>query len=316
MKKVTMTKFDERILDLGSGPLSADGIRILQLNLGYRCNMACKHCHIEGGPSRQELMGRGVIDAAMEVVRRSGIETVDLTGGAPELNPFFKSVVEEARALNRHVIARSNLTILFEKGFEDLAEFYAEHCVEVVASFPHYLEGNVDRVRGSFAFQRSIEALRKLNSLGYGQHSERRIHLVYNPIGAFLPSSQNELEGQYKKELYANFGIIFDRLYTFANMPIGRFREFLLRSRNFEKYMGTVEAAFNPQTLDALMCRYLISVRWDGNLYDCDFNQMRGLSVESACPQHIWDFDYDLLAKRRIVTDDHCFVCTAGQGST
>ena len=311
-----MTDFDEKLQRVRPGPLLADGIRIMQLNLGYVCNMACKHCHIEAGPSRQEVMGREVIAIALEAVRKYDVETVDLTGGAPELNPFFRSVVEEAKNLNRHVLVRSNLTVFSEKGFEDLPEFYSEQCVEVIASLPHYTEESVDRVRGSKTFQKSIEAIRKLNRLGYGENDERRIHLVYNPGGAFLPSSQSGLEEQYKKELYTKFGIVFDRLYTFANMPIGRFKEYLVRSRNFEKYMETVRSAFNPCTLNGLMCRYLISVGWDGNLYDCDFNQILGLSVDKDCPRHIRDFDYAVLAKRRIVTDDHCFVCTAGQGST
>ena len=316
MNKNLLTDFDEKILKVRPAPLMADGISIMQLNLGYMCNMTCKHCHIEAGPSRLEIMGREIIDKALEVVRKCDIETLDLTGGAPELNPFFRFIVEEAKALNRRVIVRSNLTVFFEDGFEDLPEFYSKQRVEVIASLPHYTEEGVNRVRGGGTFQKSIEALRKLNDFGYGQNDERRIHLVYNPAGAFLPFSQSELEEQYKRELQANFGIVFDRLYTFANMPIGRFREYLIRSGNFEKYMKAVKCAFNPCTLDGLMCRCLISVRWDGSLYDCDFNQMLGLTVDEGCPQHIKDFDYALLAGRKIVTDNHCFVCTAGQGST
>jgi radical SAM/Cys-rich protein len=311
-----MTDFERKILETRSGPLSADGIRIMQLNLGYICNMSCKHCHIEAGPSRREVMGRETIDHALKAVQKCGIETLDLTGGAPELNPFFRSVVKEAKALNLHVIARSNLTVFFEDGYADLPEFYAENRIEVIASLPHYTEDGVDRVRGSGTFLKSVEGVRKLNDLGYGSHTERKIHLVYNPLGAFLPSSQNELENQYRSELHTKFGISFDRLYTFANLPIGRFRDFLTRSGNLEKYMETVKGAFNPGTLDGLMCRYLISVRWDGKLYDCDFNQVLGLTVDKACPQHIEDFDYAALAGRKIVTDDHCFVCTAGQGSS
>lgn len=311
-----MTGFEEKLLEVGAAPLSAGGIKIMQLNLGYRCNMACKHCHIEAGPSRREVMGRDTIDHALAAVQECGIETIDLTGGAPELNPLFRFIVEKASSLNRHVISRSNLTVFFEEGYADLPEFYAGHGVEVIASLPHYTEDGVGRVRGSDAFHKSIEALKKLNSLGYGKSEERKIHLVYNPMGAFLPSSQNELEEQYRRELYTRFGILFNRLYTFANMPIGRFKEFLTRSRNFEKYMETVKGAFNPATLDGLMCRYLISVRWDGKLYDCDFNQMISLPVDKGRPQHIKDFDYTALAGRKIVTDDHCFVCTAGQGST
>ncbi len=311
-----MPDFEKKILEVQSGPLRAGGIKILQLNLGYRCNMSCKHCHIEASPFRNEVMGKEVVDSALSVFKNHDIDILDLTGGAPELSPHFRFLIQEASALSRHIIVRSNLTVFFEEGLKDLPEFYSEHSVEVIASLPHYTEDGVNRVRGSTAFQKSIEALRKLNSLGYGKDDKRRIHLVYNPMGAFLPSSQKELEEQYKRELDSNFGIVFNRLYTFANMPIGRFKDFLLRSRNFDKYIETVKRTFNPGTLDSLMCRYLISVGWDGNLYDCDFNQILGLPVDKSCPIHIRDFNYSSLAGRRIVTDNHCFVCAAGQGST
>jgi radical SAM/Cys-rich protein len=309
-----MTNFENKILEIQSEPLRSNGIKILQLNLGYKCNMTCKHCHIEAGPHRDELMGKDVIDMVLNIIKKHDIGILDLTGGAPELNPHMKYLVQEAWKLNSHIIARSNLTVFFEDGMEDYPEFYSEHDVEIIASLPHYTKESVDRVRGNETFRKSIEALRKLNTLGYG--TSRQLHLVYNPMGAFLPSSQKELEEQYKKELYSNFNIIFNHLYTFANMPIGRFKEFLVRTNNLSKYTETIQSAFNPVTLDGLMCRHLISVGWDGTLYDCDFNQVLGLTVDIDCPDHIREFNYALLAERKIVTDEHCFACTAGQGST
>jgi radical SAM/Cys-rich protein len=262
-------------------------------------------------------MEKDIIDESLNIAREYNIGTIDLTGGAPELNPSFKYLVKEAKKLKRHIIVRSNLTVFLEEGMEDMPEFYSEHNVDIVASLPHYTEDGVDRVRGDMVFQKSIEALGRLNILGYGQYADKKqLNLVYNPMGAFLPSSQRELEEQYKRELYSAFGIVFNRLFTFANMPIGRFKSFLVRSGNYDRYMESVKHAFNRDTLNGLMCRYLISVGWDGRLYDCDFNQILGLSVEKSCPTHIGDFHYSALAERKIVTGNHCFVCTAGQGST
>jgi radical SAM/Cys-rich protein len=312
-----MTEFEGKILEVQSEPLRSREIQILQLNLGYRCNMACKHCHIDAGPFRNEVMEKDIIDESLNIAREYNIGTIDLTGGAPELNPSFKYLLKEAKKLKRHIIVRSNLTVFLEEGMEDMPEFYSEHNVDIVASLPHYTEDGVDRVRGDMVFQKSIEALGRLNILGYGQYADKKqLNLVYNPMGAFLPSSQRELEEQYKRELYSAFGIVFNRLFTFANMPIGRFKSFLVRSGNYDRYMESVKHAFNRDTLNGLMCRYLISVGWDGRLYDCDFNQILGLSVEKSCRTHIGDFHYSALAERKIVTGNHCFVCTAGQGST
>jgi len=312
-----MTDFDEKYLQYRSGPLNARGIQILQLNLGYQCNMTCKHCHIEAGPHRTELMSMDVINKALSIAEDYNIGTLDLTGGAPELNPHIKYLILEAGKINRHIIVRTNLTIFFEEGMEDFPEFYSGHEVEIIASLPHYTKDTVDKIRGITSFEKSIKAIKKLNSLGYGIHPDKkRLNLVYNPMGAFLPSSQKELEEQYKKELQSAFGVQFNRLYAFANMPIGRFEDFLIRSNNLNKYMGKIRGAFNPDTLEDLMCRRLISIGWDGTLYDCDFNQILGLTVDINCPDHIRDFDYGLLSERRIVTENHCFACTAGQGST
>jgi radical SAM/Cys-rich protein len=310
--------FKDRILTIQPEPLVSDRIEILQVNVGYKCNMSCKHCHIKAGPQRFEEMTRDTVDVVLRVLRENdGIRALDITGGAPELNPHFKYLIEEARNIGRHVIVRTNLTVFFEKGMEDLPEFYGENAVEVVASLPHYVESDADRVRGSGAFQKSIKALERLNRLGYGAGSDScKLNLVYNPPGAFLAPSQKTLEEDYRRELRGKFGISFDNLFVFVNMPIGRFREYLVRSRNLEKYREKLVSAFNPETLPGLMCRYLISVRWDGMLYDCDFNQILGLNLDRACPQHIMDFDYSELSRREIAVYDHCYGCTAGQGST
>lgn len=311
------SNFQEKVLAARGGPLAAEGIEVLQVNLGFRCNMACKHCHVEAGPARGELMGEETAERVISVLAHSDIPALDLTGGAPELNPQFRMLVAEARRLEKRVIARSNLTIFFEEGMEDLPEFYAEHGVEVVASLPYYMESGVDRVRGEGTFRKSIEALRKLNSLGFGaDEGGMLLNLVYNPPGAFLPPAQETLEGEYKRELGEKFGISFSRLFTFTNMHIGRFRAFLAASGNLKTYTDKLVAAFNPATLDGLMCRHLLSVGWDGSLYDCDFNLVLDLKVAEGCPENIGDFDLRRLSSRRIAVGDHCFGCTAGQGST
>jgi radical SAM/Cys-rich protein len=307
-------KFKEKIK---ADPLIASEINVLQVNLGYRCNMACKHCHVQAGPQRDEHMNRENIETVLNALITNDIKTLDITGGAPELNPNFEYLVAQATGENRRVIVRSNLTIFFEEGLGSLPEFYRDNNVEVIASLPYYIEDSVDRVRGNGAFQKSIDALQKLNNLGYGHNSDHAVlNLVYNPQGAFLPPSQAELEEEYKKELFKNYGISFNHLYTFANMPIGRFGDFLVRTRNLDKYMENLERSFNPETLESVMCRHIINVGWDGRLYDCDFNQMIGLGVIDGNPQHIKDFDFHLLSERHISVDEHCYGCTAGQGST
>jgi len=310
-------KFKDKVLSIQSKPLISSGIEILQVNLGYKCNMTCKHCHIEGGPSRNQEMDRETIDMVFRILGENDIPTIDITGGAPELNPHFRYLIVEARNRGCHVIARTNLTIFYERGMENLPEFYHENSVEVVASLPYYIENDVDRVRGKGTFQKSIMALKKLNELGYANgSSDRKLNLVYNPPGAFLAPSQKTLEEDYRRELGARFSISFDNLYTFTNMPIGRFRDYLVRSKSLEKYTERLVNTFNPGTLDALMCRFLISVGWDGRLYDCDFNQALGLNLHSDCPQHIKDFHYASLSQREITVGEHCYGCTAGQGSS
>lgn len=315
--KASSSNFQDKVLATRGEPLRAEGIEVLQVNLGFRCNMACKHCHVEAGPARDQMMGCETADKVISTLAGSDIPTVDLTGGAPELNSQFRRLVAEARALGKRVIVRSNLTIFSEEGMQDLPGFYAENGVEVIASLPYYKESGVDRVRGKGTFQKSVEALRKLNSLGFGtDEGGMLLNLVYNPPGAFLPPGQETLEGEYRRDLGEKFGISFSRLFTFTNMPIGRFREFLVASGNLEPYMGKLISAFNPATLDGLMCRHLLSMGWDGSLYDCDFNLVLGLKVAEGCPDNIGDFDYQSLSTRTIAVGDHCFGCSAGQGST
>jgi radical SAM/Cys-rich protein len=310
-------KFREKILATRQAPLHATGIEVLQVNLGYSCNMACYHCHVKAGPDRPEMMDSENICEVLRVLDTNGIGVLDITGGAPELNPWFKYLIEQARHIGCHVISRSNLTIFFGKGMEDLFDFYDRNNIELIASLPYYREAEVDAVRGTGTFRMSIEALRKLNGLGYGKTlEEKKLNLVYNPHGAFLPPLQSLIEEEYRKELMDNFGINFNSLYSFANMPVGRFREFLIRSEYYDGYMKGLHDAFNPQTLPGVMCRSQVNVSWDGVLYDCDFNQMLGCRISDNYPFTIKDFDYSRLSEREIAVDDHCYGCTAGQGST
>ncbi len=312
--------FEQMLADHGRLPLRATGIEVLQINVGKLCNQTCRHCHVDAGPDRREIMSRETAEACLDVLRRSDIPTLDITGGAPEMNPHFRWLVAEARALGRRVIDRCNLTILIAPGFEDLPEFLAEHQVEIVASLPCYLEENVDRQRGDHVFQRSLEALRRLNALGYGQpDSSLSLTLVFNPTGPTLPPDQQQLEAVYRSELRARYKIEFTRLFTITNLPISRFLDDLLQSGQFDAYMHKLVEAFNPTTVDGLMCRTMLSVDWQGNLSDCDFNQMLGVPLASGLPRNIDelnDVTLTQVANRRIVTGQHCFGCTAGAGSS
>lgn len=314
---INTTHFRDRVAGIRSAPLTADDIVILQVNLGYACNMACRHCHVEAMPGRDQMMNGDTVETVIRVLKDNGIETLDITGGAPEMNPHFVHLVEEVKKAGHHVMVRTNLTILFEEGMESLPEFFSDNSVEVIASLPYYAVHDVDRVRGEGTFEKCVEALRRLNSLGYGKGvTDKRLNLVYNPAGPFLSPLQRTLEDDYRRELGRRFGISFDKLYTFTNVPIGRFRDHLVRTRTLDKYMEKLVLAFNPETLEGLMCRHLINVGWDGTLYDCDFNQMLGLSLQSDCPQHCRDFDYSRLTGRTITVGNHCYACAAGQGST
>ncbi|MCA9081758.1 MAG: arsenosugar biosynthesis radical SAM protein ArsS, partial [Planctomycetaceae bacterium] len=295
--------------------LVADRIEILQINLGKLCNQVCQHCHVDAGPDRREIMTRQTLEQCLAVVRAEQIPVVDLTGGAPEMNPHFRWFVTELRRAGVKVIDRCNLTILLAPGFEDLPEFLAEHAVSIVASLPCYLEENCDRQRGDGVFQKSIEALQRLNEIGYGRDPELELTLVYNPGGPALPPDQSQLEAAYREQLRSRFGIEFTRLITITNMPISRFLEDLLNSGRYAEYMNRLIAAFNPAAVEGLMCRNTLSVDWQGNLYDCDFNQMLGLTVVPTVSRGIGDFDSGALSRRPIVTGRHCFGCTAGAGS-
>ena len=289
--------------------------RVLQVNVGRLCNQVCRHCHVDAGPDRTEVMSRPTLELCLRALERSSIGTVDITGGAPELNPSFRWFVREVRQLGRHVIDRCNLTILETGPGRDLPEFFAEHQVEVVCSLPHYRALATDRQRGRGVYAKSIRALRRLNAVGYGVGGELRLVLVTNPAGAFLPASQASLEAEWKRELRRNHGVRFDALYTITNMPISRYLEWLEKSGNLERYMEVLVSKFNPAAVAGLMCRDTISVGWDGRLYDCDFNQMLDLPVAGA-PAHIRDFDPAALGRRAVVTGRHCFGCTAGAGSS
>jgi radical SAM/Cys-rich protein len=308
--------FDEKLAKHGLH-LRAATVQTLQVNVGKLCNQACKHCHVDASPKRTEIMTRETVEQVLATLRKFRIPTLDLTGGAPELNPSFRYLVSEAKAAGAHVIGRHNLTVMFEPGQADLPEFFRAHQVEVISSLPYFLEQQTDAQRGNGVFTKSIEALRRLNAAGYGiDGSGLLLNLVYNPVGAFLPPPQASIESDFKRELQARYGLVFNHLFTITNMPIKRFLDYLRRSGNEERYLRKLIEAFNPATVEGLMCRTLVSVDWMGRLYDCDFNQMLELSVADELPQHIGDFDPVAFAERRIVTGAHCFGCTAGAGSS
>jgi radical SAM/Cys-rich protein len=312
-----MMTFEKKLMQVGQWPLRAAGIETLQVNVGKLCNQTCRHCHVDASPTRIETMTRETAELVVDVLRRYPIPSVDLTGGAPELNPNFEYLVEEARALGRHVIDRSNLTVFFVEGKQHLPEFLRDHQVEMTASLPCYLEANVDAQRGKGVYGKSIQALQWLNRLGYGQAGTGlKLNLVYNPLGPSLPPPQQSLEDAYRQHLGEWHRIVFNQLYTITNMPISRFLGELVRQGSHERYMELLVEKFNPETVPGLMCRNLVSVGWDGRLYDCDFNQMLHLPVNHGLPHHIRDFDAYLLARREIRTGAHCFGCTAGSGSS
>ena len=309
--------FDEALEGSGLHPLTSTGIEILQVNVGKLCNQTCKHCHVDAGPDRTELMTRETAEWCIRALENAEIPTLDITGGAPELNAQFRWLVSEARRLGRRVMDRCNLSVLLLNSQKDLGEFLARHQVEVIASLPYFMAANTDAQRGEGVFDKSIEAMRLLNSLGYGQEgSGLTLNLVYNPVGAFLPPPQAAMEADFKRELLNRHGVVFNSLYAITNMPISRFLEFLLRTDNYERYMRKLIQAYNPAAAAGVMCRNTLSVGWDGVLYDCDFNQMLDLPVSFGSPLHIRDFVLERLDTRRIVTGQHCYGCTAGSGSS
>lgn len=310
-------EFEEAVARSGQWPLQPARLEVLQINVGKLCNQTCRHCHVDAGPDRREVMTRETMALCLDALDQSSIPTVDITGGAPELNPDFRWLVAECRARGRHVIDRCNLTVLELASQQELAEFLADHQVEVVCSLPHYRAPNTDRQRGAGVYEKSIAALRRLNAVGYGSGtSGLRLVLVTNPVGAFLPGSQASLEDEWKRELWRLHEIRFDALYCIANMPIGRFLEWLIDSGNLDGYMERLVTAFNSGSVSGLMCRSTLSVGWDGRLYDCDFNQMLEMGVASGAPRHIRDFNVQALEARSIAVGRHCFGCTAGAGSS
>ena len=316
----SMNRFAQRLAE-HSMSLRRTRTEILQVNVGKLCNLTCVHCHVNAGPKRKEIMTRETVDHIVDWLANTDIPTVDFTGGAPEMISDFRYFIERVKQLHpaRHLIDRCNLTILLEPSYEDLGEFLAYHKVEIIASMPCYSAENVNAQRGDGVFEGSIKALQLLNSLGYGYDSELPLHLVYNPVGPFLPPPQDELEVDYKRELKEHFGIVFNKLYAHTNLPIGRFASYLRHNGKFEEYMQLLIHAFNPATISGLMCRNTISVGWRGEVYDCDFNQQLGMQWSSNPDMSglfLWDIDPDSLEGREIMTDDHCFGCTAGAGSS
>lgn len=304
-------------------PVARDCLDTLQVNLGYRCNLSCTHCHVNAGPQRTESMSREVIDTLLQYMEKRGVKHLDITGGAPEMHPGFQGLVREARRLGVEVIDRCNLTILRQPGYEQMAAFLADHQVSIVASLPCYLEENVSKQRGKGVYQESIAALRELNALGYGCEPDLQLSLVYNPQGPYLPPSQQALEADYKRELLARYGIVFDNLFTLANMPINRFGAVLLAQGHYDDYMRLLKDNYAEANLDGLMCRSLVSIDWQGYVYDCDFNQM--LDLPTAHPDvlasdggrlHIAQLLDLELSGQPIRVGDHCYACTAGQGSS
>ncbi len=310
--------FQDRLKEIGMNRLKSSHVEILQVNLGKMCNQTCKHCHVDAGPDRKEIMDRETMQLCLEAVKKSEIQTVDLTGGAPEMNPLFRWFVEELNKLKVSILVRCNLTIIVSNHkYLDLPEFYKKHDVTIISSLPHFSARRTDAQRGEGVFAKSIKALKMLNAVGYGiPGSGLELHLVYNPTGAFLPPNQSSLKKDFKQKLWDSYSIEFNDLYAITNMPISRFLDYLIQSGNYEAYMEKLVEAFNPSTLGGLMCMNTLSVGWNGIVYDCDFNQMLDLPVNGETTQHISNFDMNQLKDRNIVVNQHCYGCTAGAGSS
>jgi len=310
--------FAEKIEETGQFPMKPKKLEILQINLGYMCNQTCDHCHVDAGPDRKEIMTVETMNQCLEVIKNTGAHTVDLTGGAPEMNPNFRWFVEEAsKAGIEDFIVRSNLTIIrANKKYYDLPQFFKKHNVHVISSMPHWTRGKTDKQRGEGVFDMSIKALQELNAIGYGMpDSDLRLDLVYNPSGAFLPTDQENMKKDFKKALSEDFGIHFHDLFAITNLPIARFLDYLIASENYEEYMYQLVEAYNPAAVKSVMCTNTISISWDGWLYDCDFNQMLELKVDSDV-KHISEYNEDVLNDRNIIMSQHCYGCTAGAGSS
>jgi radical SAM/Cys-rich protein len=317
-KNGELPTFAEKISETKQFPLRPKKLEVLQINLGYMCNQVCEHCHVDAGPDRKEIMTKETMMQCLEVIKKTAAHTLDLTGGAPEMNPDFRWFVQEASKVGiKDFIVRSNLTIIkANKKYHDLPEFFKKHKVHVVSSMPHYTKGKTDKQRGDGVFDKSIAALKLLNEVGYGMpNSDLNLDLVYNPSGAFLPGNQKALENDFKKALKEDFEIEFHNLFAITNLPISRFLDYLIASDNYEDYMTALVDAYNPVAVQNVMCTNTISLSWDGFLYDCDFNQMLNLKVASKI-QHISDYNENELQNRNIIINQHCYGCSAGAGSS
>lgn len=316
-ESIGLKSFAEALNEMGHPILRPTGLDVFQVNVGKMCNQVCKHCHVDAGPDRKEIMTRETMQACLDAIRDTDISTVDLTGGAPEMNPDFRWFVEELTAMGKKVMVRCNLTIILaHKKYHDLPDFFKKHQVELVSSLPYFAARRTDAQRGEGVFEKSIKALQLLNEVGYGKSGSGLIlNLVYNPSGAFLPADQAGLEQEFKNKLKEGWDIQFNELFAITNLPVSRFLEYLVASKNYEDYMQELANAFNPAAALGVMCRNTISVGWDGYLYDCDFNQMLEMKV-AANGQHISEFDIDSLTKRAIRINQHCYGCTAGAGSS
>lgn len=314
---IGIPEFSEKLKEIELFPLKPTKLEIFQVNLGKMCNQVCKHCHVDAGPDRKEIMTRETMELCLDAIKNSNCDIVDLTGGAPELNPHFRWFVEEISKIGKKIIVRCNLTIILANPrFNDLPEFFKKHKINVVSSLPYFNEKRTDAQRGDGVFEKSIEALKMLNSVGYGIESELKLDLVYNPSGAFLPGDQMGLENEFKRRLKSKFEIEFNQLFAITNNPVSRFLDFLINTGNYQSYMTELVNAFNPSAAESVMCRNTISVGWDGYLYDCDFNQMLDMKLVSQNMQHIKDFNEKSLSERNILLNQHCYACTAGAGSS
>ncbi len=309
--------FERKLRAASLGPLISRDITTLQINVGKRCNLMCRHCHVVAGPLRKEVMTRSTLEACLDIAREPSVTTIDITGGAPEMNPHLNWFLAVATKLGKRLIVRTNLVILLDKQFERFIDIYTRNRVELAASLPHWKAEKCDRQRGRGAFDKIVAVIRLLNGRGYAREGSGLVlDLVHNPMGSFLPGPQGALECEYKKELAALHGIFFNRLFCLANNPVGRFKEFLASTGTYNDYMASLERAFNPCAVENAMCRTMISIGWDGTIYDCDFNQMLGLRVDHGAPDRIERFDLKSLQRRQIVVRDHCYACAAGQGSS
>lgn len=314
-----LTLFSDKLKQQGLFPLTTNKLEIFQINIGKMCNQVCKHCHVDAGPDRKEIMTRDTMQLCLDAIVKSGSHTVDLTGGAPEMNPHFRWIVEELTKLNKNIIVRCNLTIIVaNKQYHDLPEFFKKHKIEVVSSLPYFTASKTDSQRGDGVFEKSIQALKMLNEVGYGlEGTDLKLNLVYNPSGAFLPADQMALETEFKEKLKSLYSISFNSLFAITNLPISRFLEYLVRSENYDNYMEKLVNAYNPIAAENVMCRNTLSVSWDGYIYDCDFNQMLDMKIDTENKfQHLSNFDINLINKRNIKINQHCYGCTAGAGSS